>query len=104
VTLPVVPRQQARTDVDAAIQYFLTTDAIDAGFGFLDALQQAYTTIADHPGLGSRRYAEMLNLPGLRTWRLPGYPYLVFYTEAIDRIDVWRVLHGRRDIPNTFAE
>ncbi|ENO88947.1 plasmid stabilization system [Thauera aminoaromatica S2] len=27
------------------------------------------------------------------------YPYLVFYVERADHIDVWRVLHGERDIP-----
>ena len=26
-------------------------------------------------------------------------PHLVFYVECPDHIDVWRMLHGRRDIP-----
>jgi hypothetical protein len=29
----------------------------------------------------------------------PRYPYLVFYVERSDHIDIWRVLHGQRDIP-----
>jgi len=40
-----------------------------------------------------------LNLPGLRCWPLVRYLHLVFYVERADRIDVWRVLHGKRDIP-----
>jgi len=40
-----------------------------------------------------------LNLPGLRFWPLTHYPHLVFYMEADDHIDVWRVLHGEQDIP-----
>jgi plasmid stabilization system protein ParE len=28
---------------------------------------------------------------------------MIFYVPLGDRIDVWRVLHTRRDIPGTFA-
>lgn len=52
-----------------------------------------------HPATGSPRYAHELNLPGLRCWSLARYPYLVFYVEHPDHIDVWRLLHGQRDIP-----
>jgi toxin ParE1/3/4 len=45
-----------------------------------------------------------LNLPGLRSWPLTRYPYLVFYVERSDHVDVWRVLHGQRDIPGWMQE
>ena len=32
-------------------------------------------------------------------WSLKRYPYLVFYVEQDDHIDVWRVLTSHRDIP-----
>lgn len=32
------------------------------------------------------------------------YPYLVFYIERPDHIDVWRVLHGQRDVPAWMQE
>jgi toxin ParE1/3/4 len=35
---------------------------------------------------------------------LKRFPYLVFYSERSDAIEVWRVLHGRRDIPAWLAE
>lgn len=44
-------------------------------------------------------YAHDLDLPGLRFWPLTRFPYLVFYFKQSDCLDVWRVLHGRRDIP-----
>ena len=40
-----------------------------------------------------------LDLPGLRSWPLKRFPYLVFYVEHADHVDVWRVLHQNRDIP-----
>jgi toxin ParE1/3/4 len=32
------------------------------------------------------------------------FPYLVFYFEREDHIDVWRVMHVRRDIPGWMSE
>lgn len=96
---PVVPREQARRDVDAAIAYYLGEQALHAALGFIDALECAYRHIGANPATGSPRLAHELNLPGLRAWSLTDYPYRVFYVEQSDHVDVWRVLHERRDIP-----
>ena len=96
---PVVPRQLALQDVDDALAHYVQVDAEAAAMGFIDDLAQAYQHIGRHPATGSPRYAHELNLPGLRVWQLAGYPHLVFYMERPDHIDVWRVLHGQRDIP-----
>jgi toxin ParE1/3/4 len=95
---PVVPRALANQDVDEALAYYLGEKAEAAALGFIDALAQAYAHIGRHPATGSPRYAHELNLPGLRTWQLSKYPHMVFYMEHPDHIDVWRVLHGQRDI------
>lgn len=74
-----------------------------AALGFIDALEDACAHLARNPATGSLRYAHELNLPALRCWPLTRYPYLIFYVEQPDHIDVWRVLHGRRDIPAGFG-
>lgn len=96
---PVIPRELANRDIDEAIADYLSEGAEQAAFGFIDALEQAYAHIGRHPASGSPRYAHELNLPGLRSWPLANYPHLVFYVEYPEHIDVWRVLHGQRDIP-----
>ena len=96
---PIIPRVLANRDVDEAIEHYLDQDAEPAASGFIDALEQAYAHISRHAATGSPRYAHELNLPGLRFWPLTRYPYLVFYMERHDHIDVWRVLHEQRDIP-----
>ena len=96
---PVIPRELANRDVDEAVAYYLSEGADKAALSFIDALEQAYAHIGRHPATGSPRYAHELNLPGLRFWPLTRFPYLVFYIERTDHIDVWRVLHGQRDIP-----
>jgi toxin ParE1/3/4 len=96
---PVVPREQAHRDVEDAIAHYLAEGAETAALGFIDALEQAYAHIGRHPATGSPRYAHALNLPGLRSWPLTRYPYLVIYVGRSDHVDVWRVLQGQRDIP-----
>lgn len=96
---PVVPRELAVQDVEDAIAFYLGEGSEQAALRFVDALEDAYAHIGRHPATGSPRYALDLNLPGLRFWSLKRYPYLVFYVEHADRIDVWRVLQGQRDIP-----
>lgn len=101
---PVVPRALANQDAEGAVAYYLSEDAASAALGFVDALEQAFTHIGRHPATGSPRYAHALNLPGLRSWPLSRFPYLVFYVEHIDHIDVWRVLHSVRDVPAWMQE
>lgn len=62
-------------------------------------LQKAYKLIASHPASGSLRYSFEVGLPGLRSLQLKRHPYLIFYIEQADHIDVWRVLHAKMDIP-----
>lgn len=96
---PVVPREQARADIRAAVHYYADEAGEDTALGFIDALRNAYRLISSRPATGSPLYGHELNLPGLRHRRLKRYPFLVFYIEGDDHIDVWRVLHAQRDIP-----
>ena len=104
ISKPVIPRELAKQDVADAIAYYLNQDADHAALGFIDALEKAYAHLSRHAAAGSPRYAHELNLPGLRSWPLTRYPYVVFYIDRNDYIDIWRVLHGQRDIPAWMQE
>lgn len=100
----IIPRERANRDIDEAVDHYLGEGGEKATLGFIDALEQAYRHIARHPATGSPRYAHELELPGLRSWPLKRYPYLVFFVEHDEHIDVWRILHGGRDIPAWMRE
>lgn len=101
---PVRVRPLADSEVDAHADY-IARDSLDAALRFLNAVQEAYDQIGDHPGIGSRRYASFPLLEGLRMWAVPDFGnYLVFYLERPDHVDVLRVLHGARDIPVALGE
>ena len=96
---PVIPRRRAGADLVEAVEYLQGEGAESAALGLVDAVEQAFEQIGRHPELGSPRYAHELDLPGLRCWQVRRYRYLVFYVVREDHIDVWRVLHGERDLP-----
>jgi toxin ParE1/3/4 len=96
---PVIPRDRAIQDVEHAIDYYLEEGAAQAASDLIDALQAAYRLIGLHPGIGSPRYGYELDIPGLRGRTLEHFPYTVLYVEHTGHIDVLRVLHQRRDIP-----
>jgi toxin ParE1/3/4 len=101
---PVVPRARARQDVDEAVAFYVDEGGESTALRFIDALERAFAHIGRQPASGSPRYAHELDIPGLRSWPVGRFPYLVFYVELRDRVDVWRVLHGRRDIPAWMRE
>jgi len=101
---PVIPREAARRDVEAAIDYYATEAGGAVALRFINALESAYRAIGRHPATGSPRYGLALGLPGLRGRLLKGYPYLIFYIERDSHVEVWRVLHAQRDIPSWLHE
>lgn len=100
----IIPRELARSDVEEAIDYYVREAGTEIALGFIDALQEAYPLIANHPEAGSLRYAYELGLPDLRSVSLKRYPYLVFYRDQPGLVDVWRVLHAKRDISQWMQE
>ena len=96
-------RSRAASDIDDAIAY-QRGDAGDAvALVFIDALETGINHVKRSPNAGSLRFAYDLGIPELRGWGLRRFPYVIFYVAFGDRIDIWRVLHTRRDIPGTFA-
>ena len=95
--LEVLPR--AQRDVEAASDYYGLEVDEDTAFAFAAALGASYARITESPKTGSPRYAHELNVANLRHVQIKRFPYLVFYVDHEDRIEIWRVLHAKRDIP-----
>ena len=94
----VARRARAERDIDEAAAHYRAEGGIDLELRFIDALDAAIRQIAAHPAVGSPRYAAELKSQDLRFLRVKRFPYLIFYVERSDHVDVWRVLHGARDI------
>ena len=101
---PVVLRERARRDIEEAVDHYLAEAGPAVALSFVDALEDVRRLIGEQPGSGSPRYAHEMDIPGLRFRWAGKFPYLVFYVERETEIDVWRVLHGARDIPAWMRE
>lgn len=92
-------RAVAEHDVEEAVAHYRSEAGPETALGFVDELEAAITHLCEYPLIGSLRFAFELDIPDLRCWPLQRFPYLLFYVPDDDRIDIWRVLHARRDIP-----
>lgn len=91
-------RALADADISSALDYYMT-NAPEYTLAFIDALEHAYQHTQKFPAIGSPRYVHELSLPELRVWGCQKSPYLVFYAELQNQIEVWRVLHSSSNIP-----
>lgn len=101
---PVRLRRLAADDVEAAVDHLLAEASDSEAARLVDAVERALRHVGLHPLSGSLRFSYELDVPELRAWPLAGFPFLVFYVERDRDIDVWRILHTRRDIPSTIAD
>jgi toxin ParE1/3/4 len=99
---PVNLRAQAEQDIQKALDYCVQERGSRAAVAWVDALERAFRHISRHPASGSTRYAYELDIPELRSWVVDRHPYVIFYVERAEDIDVWRILHGQRDLPGTL--
>lgn len=99
----VLRRRSARLDLDQAADHYEAEAGPDVALRFVDAVEAAYRTIGERPSVGSSLWAEQLGIAGLRSRPVARFPYLIFYLEEEEHVEVWRVLHARRDIPGELA-
>ncbi|MBT8488551.1 MAG: type II toxin-antitoxin system RelE/ParE family toxin [Gemmatimonadetes bacterium] len=96
---PVTLRSTAERDIASAVDFYREVAGANVARDFVEALSKAFALIERHPEAGSSRRAEELRLPGLRSWRVDGFPHSIFYVLRSNGVDVWRVLHHARDLP-----
>lgn len=103
VPRPVQLRSLAASDIDDVISYLSVEAGEQAAIRFIEALEAAIHHVSNTPNSGSLKFSYDLGIPELRAWRLRKLPSVIFYVPFDEHIDVWRVLHERRDLPASFS-
>ena len=96
-------KARAERDIEAAVDCYAVEAGDDVALRFISELNEAFEHVADYPQSGTLRWSYELLIPELRSWSLQRFPYLVSYVDRPSALDVWRVLHARRDIPASLA-
>ena len=94
-----VQRALAQQDISDAFDHYLSVASAATATDFVLEFDACMQRIEHFPGAGSLRYAELLDVDGLCFVIVNRYPYLLFYFERPDHLDVVRLLHQLKDIP-----
>jgi toxin ParE1/3/4 len=94
---PARVRPQARLDRLAEVRYYRQEAGSAIAERLVRASAQALDQIEQQPGMGSPTLGKSLDMEGLRTWRIKGFPLIWFYFERADHLDVVRLLGERQD-------
>lgn len=91
-------RPQAETDLLEAARHYAKEGSAELAERMFDAAIAALEPIERMPGMGSPRLGQLCEIPGLRSWRVTGFPMQWIYFKAADHLDVVRLLGDRQDI------
>jgi toxin ParE1/3/4 len=94
----LVMRETANFDIEHSFNEYFSNVSVEVATKFVMAIDAALAHITDFPGTGSLRYAQLLDIPGLRFWLTTQFPFVVFYIQHKHHLDVIRVLHQRSNI------
>jgi toxin ParE1/3/4 len=95
---PAHLRPQAEADLIEATRYYAKEGSVELAERMFDAAIAALEPIQQMPTMGSPRLGQLCEIPGLRSWRVKGFPMQWLYFEASDHLDVVRLLGDRQDI------
>jgi toxin ParE1/3/4 len=84
---------------------FLASDSRRIAERFLTSARTTLESLAATPTIGRRWTSQDRALKGVRIWHVKGFSkLLVFYRSVPEGIEVLRVLHGARDLPNILED
>jgi toxin ParE1/3/4 len=93
-------------DVQNEFAWYWDEAGENVAWRFEAAVERTLPSIARQPGLGRERRFRHPALRGLRSFRVepPFKKLLIFYRVEEDCIEVWRLMHGARDLPRRLRE
>jgi toxin ParE1/3/4 len=90
-------RPRAREDRRAEVLYYLREAGAKAAANLVQAMSRALLELELNPAIGSPTLGKDLDIEGLRTWRVDGFPLSFWYLDRDDHIDVARLIGQRQD-------
>ena len=91
-------RQLAEADLVSVVQHYASEAGLQLAERMFEAALAALKPIERMPAIGSPRLGLLCDIPGLRAWRVEGFPMQWLYFELEDHLDVVRLLGDRQDI------
>jgi plasmid stabilization system protein ParE len=104
MSLRAVRSPEALADIALQAEYYAANSGIHLAARFVEAVNSTVSFLALHPWIGKRRRFRHPRLQGLRFFLIqhPFEKHLIFYrvTDSDTVLDVFRVMHGARNLPH----
>lgn len=94
----IIPHRHAVDDVLDVVDYYREHAGTPVAESFSFEVDQALERLSQHPNIGSPRPALDLEIEGIKSWALKRFPHQIFYEIQNNHIELWRILHPKRDI------
>jgi toxin ParE1/3/4 len=93
----------AVADLRRLVDYYRKEAQHAVTMRFIDKAEQAFDQLVAMPRIGAIVGLDELPYEDIRRWHIDGFPYIIiYYREVADGIEVIRILHSSRDIPQLF--
>jgi len=94
----IVPHRHTIDDADDVIDYYREHAGVTVAESFAFEIDEAFTCLSKHPNIGSPRPEHDLDITGIKSWALKRFPHQIYYNVQDEHIELWRILHPRRDV------
>ncbi len=104
--LRVNKADQFRADFEKYFAWYVREAGEEVAWRFQAAMESALERISNLPDLGNPCRLRHSDLQDLRAFRVdpPFRRILVFYRIGTEHIEVWRLMHGARDLSRRLQE
>ena len=100
---PALLRPQALRDQQSETRHYRKQAGTKVALQLVRATNAALDQLELEPGIGSPAVGKLLQVAGLRTWRVEKFPLLWLYFERAEHLDVVRLLGERQDVAAILA-
>lgn len=97
-------RQLATDDYFSIVAWYTDEAGDKVAERFIRSLRETEGRISRNPSLGPTSFTYGASKQATRYGAVDGFPYLVFYLNLDEHIEIVRVLHERRDIPGQLQD
>lgn len=101
----ILRRPAANRDLVDAYRYYAREAGVRIADQLFGKVEAASTRLAKHPGLGTRYAPDEPYFADLRYLPVAGFrSFLIFYRPIPEGIEIYRVLHGARDVDSILSD
>ena len=106
MSLPVIRSPESLGDLAGQIEWYHGKGGRPLARRFIDTVNETVRLLATHPLLGKAREFRHPKLQKMRFYVVarPFNRHLIFYRVRPDALDLFRVMHGMRDLPRRLLQ